>query len=109
LQRAGIDVVRRELVGDSVAATSSSATWQREGLIGVATGGHWRRLRRGRRREGSSGSGVGCGQIGQNDFGGGERGYCCSNIFSRVIFLQLPTPLCRVFLKDTAVDSLAQL
>jgi hypothetical protein len=98
--------------------SSSATAWRRlqarrrgngRGLIGVATGGHWRRLRRGRRREGSSGSGVGCGQIGQNDFGGGERGYCCSNIFSRVIFLQLPTPLCRVFLKDTAVDSLAQL
>jgi hypothetical protein len=57
-------------------------------LGGVATGG--------RRPEGCSGSGVGCGQIDRNDFRGGERGYCCSNFYFRVIFLPgvLQTPLC---------------
>jgi hypothetical protein len=77
------------------------------GLVGMATGGRWRR---GRRREGSSARGVGRGQIGQNDFGGGERGYCYSKKkFQGDFFLPvaLQTPFCRVLLKETAVDSLS--
>jgi hypothetical protein len=99
-------VVRRELVGDGVATTSSSTAWRWEGA-------HRRADDFIDERElflAKVCSSVDAIKMVKADFGGAERGYDYNIFyFGRVIFFQdaLQTCLCRVILKGMVVDSLS--